>query len=237
MKSNLATKYSVDKTDAEIKADVLSELKYEPMVKATDIGVLVKNGTLTLNGYATSYAEKWNAVRASKRVAGVKAIADEIKVQLPGTMHRTDSDIAAAAASQLKWCTSIPEDTVTITVSGGWITLEGQVEQWYQRNAAETAIHYLVGVKGVSNLISVKPVVTSMSIERDIQLAFERNAMFGHNASKDAKQIHVKVSGNKVTLQGKVRNYAELDEADLVAWNAPGVSSVDNQLTVEWNWF
>ena len=237
MKSNLATKYNVEKTDAEIKTDVLAELKYEPMVKATDIGVLVKEGTLTLNGYATSYGEKWNAVRAAKRVAGVKAIADEIKIQLPNSFHRTDSDIAAAAASQLKWSTTIPEDTVKITVSDGWITLEGQVDQWYQRNAAETSIHYLVGVKGVSNMISVKPVVTSIGIERDIQLAFERNAMFGHNAMKDANQIKVQVSGNKVTLKGQVRNYAELDEADLVAWNAPGVSSVDNQLTVEWNWF
>lgn len=218
-------------SDADLKNDILSELKYEPYVKATDIGVLVDNGTVTLNGYATSYGEKWAAVRAAKRVAGVNALADDIKVKLLDGYSRTDGDIAAAAASQLRWSSTVPGDAVKITVSGGWITLDGEVEWWYQKNDAENAVEDLTGVKGVSNQISIKPKLSADKIESDIKSAFKRSALL------DAEKITVETSGNKVTLRGKVRTYAEKEEAERTAWAAPGVYSVDNQLTLNWGWF
>jgi osmotically-inducible protein OsmY len=218
-----------DKTDTEIKSAVLSELKYEPSVKVTDIGVLVKDGTVTLNGFATSYGEKWDAVKTAKRVAGVKAIADDIEVKFPESMRRTDGDIATAAKNHIEWAWTVPTNTVKVTVREGWVTLEGQVEWWYQKDAAENAVRHLLGVKGVSNAITIKPKVTATKVETCIQSAFERSALV------DANKIQVETSGNSVTLRGKVRNHAERDEAERVAWAAPGVISVDNELTVEWS--
>jgi osmotically-inducible protein OsmY len=219
---------TIEKTDTELKTDVLSELKYEPSVKVTDIGVLVKDGTVTLNGYATSYVEKREAVQAAKRVAGVKAIADDIEVNLPGSLHRTDGDIAAAAASQIDWSTTIPVETVEITVREGWVTLAGEVEWWQQKNAAENVVQNLLGVKGVSNLILIKPKLTKAEVEQAIQSAFKRSALL------DANKIQVETSGNEVILRGNVQNFAELEEAERIAWAAPGVLSVDNQITVKW---
>jgi len=194
----------------------------------TDIGVLVKDGTVTLNGYATSYGEKWDAVRLAKRVGGVKAIADDLQVKLPDSRQRTDGDIAAAAAHQIEWSTTIPTGTVNVTVREGWITLEGEVEWWYQKNAAENAVQYLAGVKGLSNLITIKPKLAPAEIATAIKSAFERYALL------DANKIQVETSGSKVTLRGKVRSYAEKDESEQAAWAASGVSWVDNHLKVEW---
>ena len=219
---------TLEKTDTELQNDVLSELKYEPSIKVTDIGVLVKNGTVTLNGYATSYNEKWQAVHDVKRVAGVKAIADDIEIQLPDSYHRTDGDIAEAAINQIDWSTTIPQGTVMVTVHNGWISLEGEVEWWYQKNAAGSLVKQMAGVKGVSNSISISPKVTKKEVETDIKSAFKRSAML------DAKHIRVETSGNNVVLHGQVRNYSEYDEAERVAWSEPGVSSVDNRLEVDW---
>ena len=221
-------KTTFEKTDSEIKTDVLLELKYEPSVKATDIGVLVKDGTVTLNGYATSYGEKWDAVNAAKRVRGVNAVADEIKVKFTYSSDRTDGDIAANAVNQIKWSTTIPENSVQITVRDGWITLEGEVEWRYQYTAAQDVMQYLAGVKGVSNLITIKPTLAPVDISIAIKAAFERNAQL------EADSIEVDTLGNKVILRGKVGNYAEREEAERVAWAAPGVYSVDNQLTYSW---
>ena len=218
------------KSDIEIKKDVLAELSYEPSVDSAGIGVLVKDGAVTLNGYATSYGEKWDAVRAAKRVAGVSAIADDIQVRLPGSANRTDGEIAAAAANQLEWSTSVPSDVVEVTVREGWITLEGKVEWQYQKNAAEDAVRYLSGVKGVSNLITITPKAKTADVASSIKSAFERNAVL------DAGKIEVETSGNKVILRGKVRNHTEKDEAERAAWSAPGVYSVDNKLKVAWAW-
>ena len=220
----------IEKSDTDLKRDVLAELKYEPSVKVTDIGVLVKDGAVTLNGYATSYLEKWNAVCAAKRVAGVNAVADDIVVKLPDSKLRTDGDIAAAAAHQIDWSTTIPAGAVKITVREGWITLEGQLDWQYQKNAVEDAVRYLAGVKGVNNVITIKSKLAPAGIATAIKSAFERNALL------DANKIQVETSGNKVVLRGKVRNHAERDEAERAAWGAPGVWSVDNKLKVAWSW-
>jgi osmotically-inducible protein OsmY len=219
------------KTDATLKTDVLAELNYEPSVEVTDIGVLVKDGTVTLNGYATNYREKWEAVRAVKRVAGVLAIADDIEVKLPSSLQRNDGDIATAAAHQIDIGTSIPEGIVQATVRDGWITLEGNVEWWYQKNAAGQKVQHLAGVKGVSNFIEIAPKLKASELEANIRSAFGRSAML------DAKHIRVETAGNKVILRGDVRNYQEREEAERVAWAAPGVLTVVNHLEVKWPFF
>ena len=219
----------VQKSDTEIKSDVLEELKYEPSVKVTDIGVLVKDGTVTLAGYATTYAEKWGAVRASKRVAGVTAIADDIKVKLLDSHVRTDGDIATTAANQIKWITSVPTGKVQLTVSDGWITLDGELEWWFEKNEAERSVRFLTGVKGVTNQIRIKPKVSASVLQFEIERALERNALLDEN------NIQVEVSGNNVTLRGTVSNYSEREEAGRLAWAAAGVGSVDDQLDIDWS--
>jgi osmotically-inducible protein OsmY len=227
---------TIEKTDMELKDDVIAELKYEPIVKVTDIGVLVKNGTVTLNGYVSSYVEKLEAVQAVKRIAGVKAIADDIEIQLPDSYHRTDSDIAAAANNQINWATLIPPGNVRVTVREGLITLEGEVEEWHQKTLAANVVRHLLGVKGVSNLLSlaqpirknIEPKAQPVEVARAIKSAFKRSAVV------DANKIKVETSGSNVELSGNVRNLAEREEAERAAWAAPGVFSVDNQLTVKW---
>ncbi len=220
----------VEKTDAELKSDVLAELKYEPGVNISDIGVLVKDGAVTLNGFVTNYGEKWNAVSATKRVAGVRAIADDIVVKLSSSQIRTDGDIAGAAANQISWFSSVPTGAVKVVVRDGWLTLEGELDWGYQRSDVENNVQFLAGVKGVTNLITVKSKVSAADVKDSIEAAFERSALL------DGEKIQVETSGNKVTLSGKVRNYAERDEAARVAWAAPGVWSVDNQINVKWSW-
>src|SRR2546422_2618543 len=147
-------------SDTEIQRDVLDELRWEPSINAAHIGVSVKNGIVTLTGHVTSYAEKWAAEEAAKRVYGVKAVANELDVKLPGSSQRTDEDIAAAAVAALEASVSVPHDKVKVTVEKGWVTLEGEVEWQYQKEAAESAVRYLTGVKAVSNMIKVKPRVS-----------------------------------------------------------------------------
>jgi osmotically-inducible protein OsmY len=223
-------KTSVEKSDQEMKIDVLAELEFDPSVKVSDIGVLVKNGTVTLNGYATSYGERFAAVRSAKRVAGVQAIADDIEVKLPDSSLRTDGEIAAAAAHQIDWNSTIPKGIAKVTVRDGWVTLQGEFEWWHEMNAAEEAVHHLVGVKGVTNLITIKPKLAPATIESAIKDAIERNALLV------AEQIQVEAAGSEVILRGKVRSYTAREEAERVAWAAQGVLSVINELDVEWFW-
>jgi len=189
---------SPEKSDTELKKDVLAELEFEPSVTVTDIGVLVRDGVVTLLGSTTSYGAKWTAVQATKRVAGVKAISDEIEVKLWDSNRHEDADIAAAAKHQIEWSTMVPRDVVEVTVREGWITLEGQVELWYQKDAAEKAVLYMSGIQGVINLISIKPRLTSTEIATVIQSAFERSALV------DANRIQIETSGTKVALDGRV---------------------------------
>ena len=201
---------------------------YDPSLKVTEIGVLVKDGVVTLNGSATSFDEKLAAVQAVKRVAGVVAIADDIELHISDVNHRTDGEIAAAAAHKIAWATTIPTGTVEITVRNGWIILEGEVEWWYQKNAAETVVRSIVGVHGVSSSISIKPTDKIPAVGMGIESAIDRNAML------DASKIRVEIIGSKVILHGTVRTLAQREEAERIAWAAQGVCSVEDHLAVKW---
>jgi osmotically-inducible protein OsmY len=214
------------KNDVDLQRDVFDELKWEPAVHSTHIGVTVKDGVVTLEGVVDSYPEKWAAERAVKRVAGVKALAEELEVKLPGSGKQTDADIAEAAENALEWDTEVPEDRIKVTVEKGFLTLEGEVDWEFQRAAAKRAVQYLAGVKGVANEITLKPNVAPVDVKAKIEAALKRNAIL------DAEQINVQADGGKVTLRGSVSSWAERDEAEAAAWSAPGVNEVNDFIAV-----
>lgn len=215
------------KTDKDLQMDVLDELAWEPSINEAEIGVSVKDGVVTLSGYCESYGQKFAAERAVERVSGVRAYADELHVNLPTTHARTDSEIAHAAADALKWHVDVPDDKVKARVVNGWVTLEGSSDWQYQKTAAESAVRYLTGVKGVINSIQVKPVaVSTYDVSRRIKQALHRTAQL------DAEHITVESVGGKVTLKGTVRSWPERHDAEYAAWSAPGVTDVEDKLTV-----
>lgn len=214
------------KRDTDLQKDVLDELKWEPTVNAAHIGVSARDGVVTLSGHVPSYGEKYAAEKATKRVYGVKAVADELEVKLPGTGKRTDEDIATACLTSFKTSYSVPNEKIKLVVSGGRITLDGEVEWQFQKDAAENSIRWIMGVTGVTNNVKVKPHVSPSDVKDQIEAAFKRSA------EVDARRISVEARNGMVVLRGNVRNWAEHEEAQHAAWAAPGVTAVENDLVI-----
>ncbi len=214
------------KTDANIRRDVELELQWEPGLDHKKIAVIVNDGVVTLTGEVPHYSSRWTAEDVAKRVKGVRAIANELQVAMPATGVRTDTDIAAAAANALRWHVAISDAPITPVVREGWVTLSGKVSFGYQKTSAEDAIRNLMGVKGITNAITVAAQITVGDVKQKIEEAFKRHALL------DAKDIEVKVDNSTVTLKGNVHSWQEHEDAAQAAWAAPGVDSVDNRLTV-----
>jgi len=216
------------RTDEQIQRDVFAELKWDARVMPNEIGVSVKNGIATLTGWVNTYSKRWAAEDAAHRVRGVVAVVNDIEVKLPSSAERTDPDIAAAAIHALRWDALIPMEKITVTVSKGWVRLEGEVERQYQKVDAERVVRRLTGVQGVTNLIVVKPRVTASDLKRKIEEALVRSV------KTDAEHITVEVEGSKAILKGMVRSWAEKEEAERAAWLAPGITEVDNRITISY---
>jgi osmotically-inducible protein OsmY len=212
------------RSDDEIRNSVLFELKWDPKITSPDIGVAVKDGVVTLSGFVSSYWEKDAAEKAAKRVYGVRGVANDLEVKLSTT--RTDPEIARDAVHELESHVSIPANNIKLTVKNGWVTLEGKVDWHYQKLLAESAVKKLRGVLGVTNQIEVKPQVTPTDIQSKIEEALRRSAEL------DARRIKVEVDGTTVKLYGNVRAWVEREEAERAAWSAPGVTKVENNITV-----
>jgi len=213
-------------TDRELQQHVQNALDWEPSIESTEIGVSVDNGIVTLRGDVHSYAERSAAERVALRVYGTKAVANDINIRLISRYERTDTEIAQAAVSALKWNTMVPADKVNMAVSNGWITLTGTVDWQYQRHAVERAVRDLMGVKGVTNNITLKPHVQAGDVQAKIEAAFKRSAEI------DARRVNVTASDGNIILTGNVRSWAERQEAERAAWAAPGVRQVEDRITV-----
>jgi osmotically-inducible protein OsmY len=215
------------KTDAQLKLDVLAELEWEPSVDATKIGVEVSNGVVTLAGHVASFWEKWHAERAAQRVAGVEALAIELDIALPGFAARTDGDIARAAEQALQWVPYLPKYAVKVIVENGRVTLSGEVDWDYQRQAATAAVRYLMGVKGVSDDIAIKSRATSQGVQSDLEAALARRIPADRNG------ITVRVVAGDVTLSGTVHSWWARELARESAWGTPGVHHVSDKLSID----
>ena len=215
------------RSDSDIQRDVVAELKWDPSLEDEDIAVAVRDGVVTLAGFVHSYLDKWRAERVASRVKGVKAIANDLEVRLPSSSNRPDPEIARAAVDALTWNISVPRDRVQVRVEDGWVTLEGDVDYYYQREAAERAVRSLPGVKGITNRLTVKAHPTPADVKKQIKDALSRGAQF------DADRITVEVVGSKAILRGTVRSYAEFRDAERAARNAPGIIEVQNELTID----
>lgn len=214
------------RTDSDIRRDVENELSWDPDIDSADIAVAVKDQVVALTGFVRSFSQKWQAERDAKRVLGVSGIANDIEVRLPSVNQRPDPDIARDAVTALKFQLPFWHEHITPVVKNGWVTLEGDAEWYFQRERAETAVRHVRGVTGVSNMITVKPRVAPTEVKARIEEALKRSA------EVDAKQIHVEANGGKIVLEGKVKSWAERQEAERAAWRAPGVTNVVDRIQV-----
>jgi osmotically-inducible protein OsmY len=214
-------------SDLQLRQDVVDELEFEPSVNAAHIGVAVDKGVVTLGGHVGSYAEKTAAVRAARRIRGVRAIADDIEVRYASDKKTSDDEIAKRAIDILEWDTVVPSGSIDVTVREGWVTLSGNVDWYYQKKAAEEDIQKLSGVRGVINTIEIKPRLKADDVKKKIEDALKRHA------EVEAKEIRVTVRDNdRVILEGKVDNWDERYAVENAAWSAPGVRSVEDRLLV-----
>ncbi|MBC7756019.1 MAG: BON domain-containing protein [Bdellovibrio sp.] len=214
------------KTDSQLQSDVMAELKWDPSFNAAEIGVEVKNGVVTLSGHVDKYAEKWAAEKAAQKVSGVKALAVELEVTLPGPSNRSDADIARTAENVLEWTTNWPKDHVKVMVEKGWVTITGMVDYEYQRQLASSSVRHLMVVTGVSNQVTIKSKLTSNTIKSDIEAALKRRAL------TDAQEIMVSVNEGKVALTGVVHSWSERDMVSDSVWNTLGVTDVNDNISV-----
>ena len=215
------------RSDSELRADVAAELNWDASIRNEDIAVAVKEGAVVLAGTVDSYAQWYAAERAAERVKGVRAIVNDLKVLVPSELERSDPDIAHAALNALKWDVEVPDHLITLKVTNGWITLQGEVERQFQRAAAERVVRSLTGVRGVSNSISVRPAPTPADVKQHIRDMLKRQAEF------DADNLIVELVDHRATLRGKVQSFAEKRDAERAAWQTPGVTEVKNELAIE----
>jgi osmotically-inducible protein OsmY len=214
------------KTDLQIKNDVMEELKWEPILNASQIGVSVKDGVVTLSGTVDSYSKKIAAERSAKKIDGVKAIAEDVEVVLPGSGKRNDTDIADAVINALKWHSAVREHKISVKVESGIVTLEGEVDWEFQKKSAKMMVENLIGVTGIINNIKIKQKANINDIKKKITAAFYRSATI------DAEGIEIEITGSKAILKGNVRSWAEKEDAENAVWSALGIDRVDNRLEI-----
>ena len=214
------------KTDSQIQKDVMEELKWDPSVTHEQIGVVVEDGIVTLSGYVPTFLEKSAAEKATQRVVGVRAIAEEVEVKYFGSYRQDDADIASVALSALKWNVQVPDEKLKIKVTKGWIFLSGEVEWKFQKEAAENSVKSLCGVMGVTNSIEIKSKIKATDVKSKIEEALKRGV------EREADRICISVDGSNVTLSGKVRSFSELLDTRGAAWSVPGVTSVQDSLMI-----
>lgn len=215
------------RSDIEIQKDVMAQFSWEPVLQAMEINVAVKNGVVTLTGLVYNHSQKAAAEQAVKKVAGVKALAEDLQVGITPDFNRSDTEIADAIVHAFRWNISVPDDEIMVKVENGVVSLEGEVDWECERTAANYTVEHLAGVKTVNNFITIRPKITPSDIKQKIAAAFERSATI------DARRIQVHVSGGTVMLTGKVRSFTEQDDAVSAAWSAPGVTRVENGLEME----